>query len=152
MTLDRGAAKVRPGRSSAAADAIAVRNALETLIVMDAARHRDENDIRELRSALRDLAEAIPAGTSAFVKATWKLHLRVADITPNILARTLYQRTLQFTDDQAASAEHIGPACDRRWLELRYQIHHELIESIASGQTHRAGRAAALHRRSHLTR
>jgi GntR family transcriptional repressor for pyruvate dehydrogenase complex len=149
VTLDRGAAKVRPrrgGGARAAADAVAVRNALEPLLVMDAARHRGEHDIRELRSALQDLAKAIPAGNSAFVEADWKLHLRIAEITPNVLARTLYQGILQFADDQAASVEHIGPSSDRLWLELRYQIHHELIESIASGETHRAYQAAALHR------
>lgn len=174
LLSDRGVAEIRPGRGggvyvanhddpvvrigrtlltisgqpSAVSDAMAVRNTLEPLIVMDAARHRDEHDIRELRSALRDLADAIPDGTPAFIKANWKLHLRIAEITPNVLARTLYQGILGFADDQAASAEHVEPASDRPWLELRYEIHQELIESIVSGDTHRAYQAASSHRHS----
>src|ERR1700677_1004907 len=80
LLSDRGVAEVRPGRGggvyvAAEGDpvvrigrtlltisgqprpvphAIGVRKAPEPLIVMDATRHRDENDIRELRSIVHE--------------------------------------------------------------------------------------------------
>jgi GntR family transcriptional repressor for pyruvate dehydrogenase complex len=133
------------GQPGAVADAMVIRNALEPVIIVDAARHRGDDDIRDLRAALRELADAITAGTGAFVKANWRLHLRIAEITPNVLAQTLYQGMLGFAADQALSAEHVTAESDRPWLELRYQVHHELIEAIVSGDTYRANQAAAAH-------
>jgi GntR family transcriptional regulator, transcriptional repressor for pyruvate dehydrogenase complex len=176
LLSDRGVAEVRPGRGggvyvaavgdpvvrigrtlltisgqpSAVADAIAVRKALEPLIVMDATRHRDEADIRELRSMLKELADAIPNGTARFLAVNWKLHLRISDITPNVFARTLYQGMLQYTNEQSSSAEHVEPADDRPWLEMRYQIHGELVEAIAGGDTHRANQAVSSHQHNQL--
>jgi GntR family transcriptional repressor for pyruvate dehydrogenase complex len=176
LLSDRGVAEVRPGRGggvyvaadgepvvrigrtlltisgqpSAVADAIAVRKALEPLIVMDATRHRDETDIRELRSILQELADAIPEGTARFLAVNWKLHQRICDITPNEFARSLYGGMLQYTSDQSSSAEHVEPTNERPWLEMRYQIHRELVEAIASGDTLRANQAVLSHQHSQL--
>lgn len=176
LLSDRGVAEIRPGRGggvyvatdsdpvvrigrtlltisgqpSAVADAIAVRKALEPLIVMDATRHRDEADIRELRSILQELADAIPEGTTRFLPVNWRLHLRISEITPNVFARSLYRGMLQYTSDQSSSAEHSEPSNDRPWLEMRYQIHRELVEAIASGDTHRANQAVSSHQHSQL--
>ena len=177
LLADRGVAEIRPGRRggvyvaadgapvvrigrtlltisnhpAAVTDAIAVRNALEPLIVMDATRHRDEADIRELAVLLKHLAGAIPLGTAAFLAINWKLHLRIADITPNVFARNLYQGMVQYTNDHASSAEHSEPSDDRPWLEMRYQIHRELVEAITSGDTHRANQAVSSHQHSRFS-
>jgi GntR family transcriptional regulator, transcriptional repressor for pyruvate dehydrogenase complex len=176
LLSDRGVAEVRPGRGggvyvaadgdpvvrigrtlltisgqpSAVADAIAVRKALEPLIVMDATRHRNEVDIRELRSIMQELANAIPQGTAAFLALNWRLHLRISDISPNVFARHLYRGMLEYTDDHSSTAEHSEPSSDRPWLEMRYQIHRELVEAIASGDTLRAHQAVASHQHSQL--
>jgi GntR family transcriptional regulator, transcriptional repressor for pyruvate dehydrogenase complex len=171
LLADRGVAEIRPGRGggvyvaaggapvvrigrtlltisdhpTAVTDAIAVRNALEPLIVMDATRNRDEADIRELEGLLKQLAEAISLGTAAFLEINWKMHLRIADITPNMFARNLYQGMVQYTNDHASAVEHSEPSDDRPWLEMRYHVHRELIEAITSGDTHRANQAVSSH-------
>lgn len=176
LLTDRGVAEVRPGRGggvyvaaddnpvvrigrtlltissqpSAVSDAIAVRKALEPLIVMDATRHRNETDIRELRSILQELANAIPQGTASFLALNWKLHLRISDISPNVFARHLYRGMLEYTDDHSSGAEHSEPANDRPWLEMRFQIHRELVEAIASGDTLRAHQAVSSHQHNQL--
>ena len=176
LLTDRGVAKIRPGRGggvyvatdgdpvvrigrtlltisgqpSAVSDAIAVRQALEPLIVMDATRHRDEDDIRDLKNILQELADAIPQGTAPFLAANWRLHLRISDITPNLFARNLYRGMLQYTNDQSSSAEHAEPSNDRPWLEMRYQVHRELVEAIASGDTLRANHAVSSHHHNQL--
>ena len=173
LLADRGVAEIRPGRGggvyvaaegavvrigrtlltvsdhpAAVTDAIAVRNALEPLIVMDATRHRDDADIRELRLLLGQLAAAIPSGTAAFLEINWQLHLRIADITPNEFARNLYRGMVQYTYDRASSAEHAEPSNDRPWLEMRYEIHRELVDAVISGDTHRANQAVSSHQHS----
>ena len=113
LLTDRGAAEVRPGRGggvyvaadgdpvvrigrtlltisgqpSAVADAIAVRKALEPLIVMDATRHRDEADIRELRSILQELANAIPQGTALVLALNWRLRICGFPTSPRTYSR-----------------------------------------------------------------
>jgi GntR family transcriptional repressor for pyruvate dehydrogenase complex len=177
LLADRGVAEIRPGRRggvyvaadgapvvrigrtlltisdhpAAVTDAIAVRNALEPLVVMDATRHRDEADIRELDVLLKQLADAIPLGTAAFLEINWKLHLRIAEISPNVFARNLYQGMVQYTNDHASSAEHSEPSDDRPWLEMRYQIHRELVEAVTSGDTHRANQAVSSHQHSRFS-
>jgi DNA-binding FadR family transcriptional regulator len=177
LLADRGVAEIRPGRGggvyvaadrapvvrigrtlltisdhpAAVTDAIAVRNALEPLIVMDATRHRDEADIRELNALLKQLSDAIPLGTAAFVEVNWQMHLRISDITPNVFARNLYRGMVQYTNDHASSAEHSEPSDDRPWLEMRYHVHRELIEAITSGDTLRANQAVSSHQHSRFS-
>ena len=177
LLADRGVAEIRPGRRggvyvaaegapvvrigrtlltisdhpAAVTDAIAVRNALEPLIVMDATRHRDEADIRELRLLLEQLADAIPLGTAAFLTINWQLHLRIADISPNTFARNLYQGMVQYTTDHASAVEHSEPSNDRPWLEMRYEIHRELVGAVISGDTHRANQAVSSHQHSRFS-
>lgn len=176
LLTDRGVAEVRPGRGggvyvatagdpvvrigrtlltisgqpAAVTDAIEVRHALEPLIVMAATRHRDETDIMELRSILQELAEAVAQGTERFLEVNWRLHLRISDITPNVFARNLYRAMVQYTHDQSVSAEHSEPSNDGPWLELRYQVHRELVDAIISGDTHRANLAVSSHQNNQL--
>ena len=177
LLADRGVAEIRPGRGggvyvaaggapvvrigrtlltisdhpAAVTDAIAVRNALEPLIVMDATRHRDEADIRELGVLIKQLADAIPSGTAAFLETNWQLHLRISDITPNVFARNLYRGMVQYTNDHASSVEHSEPSDDRPWLEMRYHVHRELVEAIISGDTHRANQAVSSHQQGRFS-
>jgi GntR family transcriptional repressor for pyruvate dehydrogenase complex len=118
---------------------------------MDATRHRDEADIRELAVLLKQLAEAIPLGTAAFLKINWQLHLRIADITPNVFARDLYRGMVQYTNDHASSVEHSEPDNDRPWLEMRYQVHRELVDAVTSGDTHRANQAVSSHQQGRFS-
>lgn len=177
LLSDRGVAEIRPGRGggvyvaadsapmvrigrtlltisdhpAAVTDAIAVRNSLEPLIVMDATRHRDEADIRELGALLKQLADAIPMGTAAFLEINWKMHLRIADITPNVFARNLYRAMVQYTKDHSSSAQHLEPSDDRPWLEMRFHVHRDLIEAITSGDTLRANQAVSSHQHSRFS-
>lgn len=177
LLSDRGVAEIRPGRGggvyvaaggapmvrigrtlltisdhpSSVTDAIAVRDALEPLIVMDATRARDDNDIEDLRALLTELGDAIPEGTAAFLERNWHLHLRIAEITPNIFARDLYRGMMQYANDHSSAAAHAEPSNDRPWLEMRYQIHRELVEAIISGDTHRAHQAVASHQHNQPT-
>src|SRR5262249_40083108 len=67
----------------------ALRNALEPLVCRDAAAHRRESDIRELRQALVALERELddPVG---LLRQTWVLHRRIARICRNAPVHSVY--------------------------------------------------------------
>lgn len=171
LLSDRGVAEVRPGRGGgvyvksdhpvvrlrrtllsvterpgSVLDAIAVRESLEALIDIDAARHRSEQDIADINALMKDLIKALPKGLGPFLDANWRLHGRIAEITPNDMARDFYLSTLDFIKEKAASAQHDDPATGPGYLQIRLQVHQELVDAIASGDTHRTHLAVITHR------
>jgi len=85
----------RAGHQDAAgvANALAVRDALEELIDTDAAQHRTEADVEDLNEIIERMRAESTTG-EAFLRENWVLHSRIAEITPNDLARTLYLNTM----------------------------------------------------------
>lgn len=154
LLRDRGVLEIRPGRRGGlfvadrgpvvrlrhtllsvaeepgtVADAIELRDHLEELIDVGAARHRTAADVAELRALLRGLRDA--PGWDAFMRANWALHERIAAISPNAMARAVYTGTLghlgaassRFDDDDDATG----------YRAERYQVHADLVEAIAVG-------------------
>lgn len=153
LLRDRGVLEIRPGRGGGlfvadrgpvvrlrhtllsvaeepgtVADAIELRDHLEELIDVGAARHRTGDDVAELRALLGGLRDA--PDWAAFMRANWALHERIAAISPNAMARAVYTGTLghlgaassRFDDDAAAG-----------YRAERYQVHADLVEAIAAG-------------------
>ncbi|WP_371348632.1 FadR/GntR family transcriptional regulator [Ancylobacter sp. IITR112] len=171
LLSDRGVAEVRPGRGGgvyvksdhpvvrmrrtllsvterpgSVFDAIAVRDALEALVDVDAARHRTEQDIADIKALMEELSRALLQGLGPFLDANWRLHGRIAEITPNAMARDFYLSALDFIKEHAASAQHDNPATGPGYLQIRLQVHQELVDAIASGDTHRTHLAVITHR------
>lgn len=169
LLSERGSVEVRPGRGgglfvapqnpavqirrtlltvpaggSTVGDAIAVREALEELIALDAAQHRTPDDIIDLHASMGAM-QAVGADWSAFMAANWSLHERIAAITPNSLARGVYLATIrcvaelpvhpQTDNDDAAS-----------YLSERTAIHAQLVDAIASGDPDQTRVAVEAHR------
>jgi GntR family transcriptional repressor for pyruvate dehydrogenase complex len=112
-------------------DAIAVRDALEGLIAQEAARHRTQSDIDDLRGLLHDLVGS-SASHSAFMRANWRLHERIAAITPNAMASAIYLGTL----GHISTATSVFDAEDSTWTDYfttRYAIHDRLVTAIIAG-------------------
>ena len=155
LLRDRGVLDIRPGRGgglfvaertpmvrlrhtllsvaekpSAVLDAIQLRDHLESLIDLEAARTRNDEDIAHLRDLLAEMRGA-PTWDS-FMSANWALHERIARICGNAMARGVYIGTLghisssfaRFADDESASAEYRAE---------RYAVHADLVDAIASG-------------------
>lgn len=170
LLSERGSVEVRPGRGgglfvapqnpsvqirrtllmapqggSTVGDAIAVREALEELIALDAAQHRTPDDITDLRSYMKAM-QATGTDWTAFMAANWVLHERIAAITPNSLARSVYLATIRCvaelpvhpqTDDDDDAAQYLGE---------RTAIHAQLVEAIASGDPVKTRVAVDAHR------
>src|ERR1700712_5290606 len=98
LLADRGLAEIRPGRGgglfataarpmgglrhtllavsdapASVAEAVAVREALEVLIDVDAASHRTPSDIADIKKLLTKLNVAANKGTTPFLLANWDL-------------------------------------------------------------------------------
>src|ERR1700712_607726 len=121
LLTDRGMAEIRPGRGGglfatsagpmvrirhtllsvtddpdSVAEAEAVREALEVLIDVDAAKHRTSSDSSDLKRLVRRLRTAARQGTAQFLLANWDLHERIALISPNQTASALYTTMTPF--------------------------------------------------------
>jgi len=120
-------------------DCLEVRDALETLICRDAARHHTRGDIRELRTIVDRMDEHLddPAG---YFKLNWALHRRIAALSRNAPLRSIYLTLLDYLEASLDRAEYSGfdgPAS--------VAIHRELVEAIDDGEGPRLAAAVAAH-------
>ncbi|WP_370617397.1 FadR/GntR family transcriptional regulator [Mumia sp. Pv 4-285] len=126
---------------SAIVDAIELRDHLEPLIDTGAARCRSDEDVRDLRRLLEPMRTA--EDWSAFMRANWALHERIAAICPNAMARAVYVGTLGQLS--SSSAHHDDAADGGAYRAGRLQVHVELVEAIASGDLDRVRAAVDAH-------
>jgi DNA-binding FadR family transcriptional regulator len=167
LLRDRGIVVIRPGRGgglfaagqgpavrmrhtllgvrdhpSSLADAIELRDHLEELISLGAARCRSDADIDELQAGLIRMERA--HGWESFVRANWALHEQIARLCPNTLARAVYLGTLGHLSSSTPYVSSADPAAYR--LERQW-VHAGLVAAIAAGDE-AAVRAAVRHHNS----
>lgn len=171
LLADRGLAEIRPGRGgglfataagpmvrirhtllavtdapASVAEAVAVRDALEVLIDVDAAENRTSADITDMKRLLARLTAAAAKGTTKFLLANWDLHERIALISPNQTASALYLSMTRFVREHAVAATHDeAPETASEWLDLRVETHGELVDAIVAGDATRVKRAVDKH-------
>lgn len=170
LLAERGTVEVRPGRGgglfvasispvvrlrrtlltvsqgqSTVSDAIAVREALEELIALDAARHRTPADIADLRASMASM-EAHRDDWAVFMAANWALHERIADVTPNDLARGVYVGTIRCVAELPVQAGTDTDDDAAHYLALRVAVHAQLVDAIISGDLDRTREAVEAHR------
>ncbi|GGF30758.1 FadR/GntR family transcriptional regulator [Subtercola lobariae] len=165
LLTDRGLAEIRPGRGgglfatatgpmvrirhtllavtdapASVAEAVAVREALEVLIDVDAAKHRTPADIADIKKLLAKLKAAAGQGMTQFLLANWDLHDRIALISPNQTGSALYLSMTRFVREHAVTATHDDdeePESAEDWLQVRVDTHEELVAAIISGDVDR---------------
>jgi DNA-binding FadR family transcriptional regulator len=165
LLRDRGVLEIRPGRggglyvadrgpvvrlrhtllsvkeeAGSVADAIELRDCLEVLIDVGAARHRSDADVADIRDLLRQMRDA--PDWEAFVRGNWALHERIARISPNGMARAVYASTLGHLSAAESSLDGQAPA---DYSVRRYEVHLDLVDAIASGDEPAVRAAVARH-------
>lgn len=171
ILTDRGLAEIRPGRSgglfataagpmvrirhtllavtdapASVLEAVAVREALEVLIDVDATIHRTAADITAMKKLLVQLKAAAAKGRTSFLLANWDLHERIALISPNQTGSALYLSMTRFVREHAVTASHDDePGSAAAWLKLRLTTHQELVAAIISGDVPRVKLAVEKH-------
>jgi len=110
-------------------EAIALREALEELIAVEAARHCSEADAARLAGQLERLERAV-RDPERFMRENWALHERIADIGTNTMAAAVYRGTLGYmARASAVSSDDPGEEHRRR----RHRVHAELVHAIVTG-------------------
>jgi len=129
------------GESVPVADCLVVRDALDPLVILEATRHRNASDVRQLRKIVRQMA-APELPMDEYLRINWSLHRRIVEITPNHILRHTYLSLLDFVEDRLR-----GVTATESGLVLADgpDIHHGVVEAIASGDMELAERAAHAH-------
>jgi GntR family transcriptional regulator, transcriptional repressor for pyruvate dehydrogenase complex len=170
LLVDRGVIEIRPGRgggvfvartgpvvrlrhtllsvhgeATTLADAIAIREALEPLLVADATRSRSAADVRRLRARLNEMAGHLD-DHDAFLRSNWGLHEVLAGISPNEMLRAIYLAMMHVIREQANRATSDQETGSAEYRRHRLEVHAELVDAIESRDLVRAARAVEAHR------
>lgn len=170
LLRDRGIVEIRPGRGgglfvadpspvvrlrhtllavtedpSAVREAIELREHLEPLVDLGAARCRTDQDVAELRGLLAQMERA--SDWEAFMQSNWALHERIARICPNAMARGVYTGTLGHLSSASARLAQDGDATAAYRVQ-RHAVHAALVEAIAQGDDAAVHDAVARHNAS----
>jgi GntR family transcriptional repressor for pyruvate dehydrogenase complex len=126
--------------AAAVADAIELREHLESLIDVAAARHRTDGDVDDMRQLLAAMEQA--ATGEEFIRINWALHERIAAVCPNETARAVYIGTL---GRLATTSPRVARTDAKGYRRRRYRIHVKLVDAIAAGDEAQVREVVALH-------
>lgn len=125
-----------------AADCLQVRDALDPVVTVEAARHRSAADAADLRERMERM-QAAAGDPTAFLRANWDLHRRIAEITPNSILRNLYTSLLEATESELTAVIPDGDFAGR--VDELLALHREVVAAIVAGDEELARRAADRH-------
>jgi len=140
LFASRQSAMVRLGNSMLALDddaasveeAVRLRDALDPLLVEDALAHVSAHRVVELRAALAQMKIAADDGDdTAFVRANWALHARIADISPSAMLRSIYLNLLEIIESHLLTVQPYADKPLREYIHDRYALHEALVDAIA---------------------
>lgn len=112
------------------ADAVRIRNALDPLLVADAVRHSSASDIHSMRKPLHIMAAAVDQmDATAFTRANWSLHAKIAEVSPSAILRSFYSSLLEIIESHTM---FVLPATEplSDYLRERYELHAALVDAI----------------------
>jgi GntR family transcriptional repressor for pyruvate dehydrogenase complex len=130
-------------------DVIKVLDALDEAVMHDAVLNRTDADIADLDAVMADLAEHWHDPIEG-LHGNWRLHRRIAEISPNAVLRTFYLNLVDYIEGETAGAadeDALAVPGFRQDTDERLHIHEALIEAIRSSDVE-AGRKAVLDHRT----
>lgn len=123
-------------------DAILVRDALEPLLLTDAARHITRDGIHRLRALVTTMSSLID-DPERFFHTDWELHRVIAGFSQNQLLRDSYLGLLEIVSSHLDS---VVPTRDLTlYLHERLAVHARLVDAVASRDETAVIRAAHDH-------
>ena len=124
LALDDDAASVE--------EAVRLRDALDPLLVEDALAHVSAHSVAELRTALAAMKIAADQGDgTAFVRANWVLHARIAEVSPSAMLRSIYLNLLEIIESHLLTVQPYADEPLREYIHDRYELHAALVDAIA---------------------
>jgi DNA-binding FadR family transcriptional regulator len=128
------------------ADAVRIRDALDPLMIEDALWHASPADIARMHAQVRRMYDAVQANDPvAFIRANWGLHARIAEVSPNVMLRSLYSSLLDIIESHTLSVLPVTEQPLSEYIAQRYQLHASLVEAIAARDSGQALHLIAEH-------
>jgi DNA-binding FadR family transcriptional regulator len=124
-----------------ARDGLEVRNALEPLLIAQAARHATDADARTLQKILDRMHDELDQ-PAAYLKTNWNLHRHFAAMGRNVILSRFYVAVLDYAEahlDMVWSDDSFGTGVDN------WRIHEQLVKAVIAGDLKRAAAAARRH-------
>lgn len=117
---------------SSITEAMDIRDALDPLLIEDAVRYSSPQQVKVMRRSLAAMADALDNDDGiGFLRANWKLHEAIADVSPRPLLQAFYVSLLNLIEDHtitvASDADH--PLAG--FHQGRYDVHSRLVDAIA---------------------
>ncbi|MCD2198271.1 FCD domain-containing protein [Actinomycetospora endophytica] len=118
--------------ASSVADAVRIRDALDPLLIADAAWHSSPADIARYREQIAAMAAAVDTlDADAFMQANWRLHELFAEVNPSTVLRPIYMGLIEMIKDRTVAVLPTGDQPIAEVMAERYRIHAELVDAIA---------------------
>src|ERR1700761_844481 len=126
----------------AASDAIEIRNALEPLVLAQAARDLTPQGEAEMRSIVGRMSNCLDR-PEEFFRTDWQLHRVIARQCQNVSLTTIY---VSLVDVVEAHLESVVPTVNlAEYLSKRLVVHARLVDAVCSRDADRVRQAADEH-------
>lgn len=126
----------------AVSDAIEIRNALEPLVLVQAARALTLEGEADMRSIVGKMSNYLDR-PEEFFRADWQLHRVIARQCQNVSLGTIYASLVDVVE---AHLEYAVPTVNlSEYLDRRLVVHARLVDAVCSRDTDRIQRAAEEH-------
>jgi DNA-binding FadR family transcriptional regulator len=127
------------GDQTSVAEAIRIRDALDTLLIEDALWHASPADIAEFREILAEMAAAVERlDVVGFVHANWSLHARVAAVSPHPMLRSMYVNLLDHIESHTLAFLPYGTEPAGEAMAERHALHAAIIDAVEDRDRDRA--------------
>jgi DNA-binding FadR family transcriptional regulator len=127
-------------------EAARIRDALDPLLIEDALWHASPADIAEMRVILDAMSRSGKAGdTVAFVHANWRLHARIAAVSPHAILRSLYVNLLDLIESHTLDVLPVSAQPLPEYVAQRYELHAGIVDAIYDRDRDRAMELIARH-------
>lgn len=128
--------------STLVADAIRTRDALEPLLLQDAARQITAADVPALRAIVARMSGLIDS-PEEFFRADWDLHRALAALSHNAILKSVYLSLLEIL---SSHVDRVAPTGNpRSYLYSRLAVHARIVEAVAGGEEEQIAEAARAH-------
>lgn len=118
--------------ASSVADAVRVRDALDPLLIADAAWHSSPADIARYREQVAAMAAAVDVlDADRFMQANWRLHELFAAVNPSSVLKPIYIGLIGMIKTHTVAVLSVDDHPLPKVMSERYHIHAALVEAIA---------------------
>lgn len=134
-------------RGATVNEVVEVLDALDEAVVRDAASDRTDADLADLDALMAELSQVWHDPVEG-LHCNWRLHRRIAEISPNAVLRTFYLNLVDYIEGDAAGDDGHSLAVPgfQQDTEERLRTHFELVEAIRSRDPEQLRAAVVAHR------